>query len=77
LGAAVTGLIAAGRGSLTGSEVRAVNKLLLTLLVIPLVIVIAVEDPQGVAHLIELLIMGGAKLLGAVANLVVSLLGQH
>ena len=51
------------------------NKLLLTLLVIPLLIVLAVRDPQGMAHLVEAIFTIGAKLLDGVATLLSSLLG--
>lgn len=52
-------------------------KVLVVLLVIPLLIVMAVRDPQGMAHLVELVFSVGAKLLNAVATFLDSLLGGH
>ncbi len=57
--------------------VNAVNKLVLTLLVIPLLVVLAVRDPQGVGHLVEIVFVGGAKLLNLVATVVGNMLGGH
>jgi len=50
-------------------------KLLLILLVIPLLIVMATRDPQGVAHLVEMIFTLGAKLLNGTASFLISLLG--
>ncbi len=44
------------------------KKLVLTLLVIPLIIVMAVQDPQGTGHLVQVVITEGAKLLDLVAR---------
>lgn len=52
-------------------------KLLLVLLVIPLLIVMATRDPQGIAHLVEMIFTVGAKLLNATATFLDSLLGGH
>ncbi len=57
--------------------VNAVNKLVLTLLVIPLLIVVAVRNPQGVGHLVEIIFVGGAKLLNMVATITGNMLGGH
>ncbi len=54
---------------------RALVKLLLIALVIPLLIVMATRDPKGVAHLVEMILTLGAKLLSATANFLDSLLG--
>jgi hypothetical protein len=54
-----------------------VNKVILTFLVIPLVIVMAARDPQGMGHLAQRIITLGAKLLNAVAVLLNALLGSH
>lgn len=53
------------------------NKVILTFLVIPLVIVMAVRDPQGMGHLAQLIITLGARLLNAVADILNTLLGSH
>jgi len=52
-------------------------KLLFTLLVIPLLIVMATRDPQGVAHLVEVIFTVGAKLLNGTATFLVNLLGAQ
>ena len=52
-------------------------KVLLVLLVIPLLIVMATRDPQGIAHLVEMIFMVGAKLLSATATFLDALLGGH
>jgi len=52
-------------------------KLLLALLVIPLLIVMATRDPQGIAHLVEMILTLGAKLLNATATFLDALLGGH
>ena len=49
-------------------------KLLLVLLVIPLLIVMATRDPQGIAHLVDMIFTVGAKLLNATATFLDSLL---
>lgn len=54
-----------------------VTRLIITLLIIPLIIVMAVRSPQAVGHLIELIIIVGARLLNAVAAFATSLLGAH
>lgn len=56
---------------------RALGKLLVVLLIIPLLIVMATRDPQGVAHLVEMIFTLGAKLLNATATFLDSLLGGH
>lgn len=53
------------------------GKLLVVLLVVPLLIVMATRDPQGMAHLLELVFSAGARLLNAVAAVIDSLLGGH
>ncbi|HUY44749.1 MAG TPA: hypothetical protein VMV92_03345 [Streptosporangiaceae bacterium] len=53
------------------------KRLILIMLVIPLIIVMAARDPQGVGHLVELLITAGAKLLNAVATAISDLLNYH
>ena len=57
--------------------VSALVKVLLVLLVIPLLIVMATRDPQGVAHLVEMIFTVGAKLLSATATFLDALLGGH
>jgi hypothetical protein len=57
-----------------GGEMK---KVILILLVIPLIIVLAAKDPQGMGHLVQLIITVGAKLLNAVATLISDLLGSH
>jgi len=57
--------------------VRALAKLLVVLLVVPLLIVLATRDPQGMAHLVELIFTVGAKLLNATASFLSTLLGGH
>ena len=52
-------------------------KAILTLLVVPLIVVMAARDPQGTGHLVALLITAGAKLLTAVADFLNALLGSH
>lgn len=51
------------------------NKLVLTLLVIPLLIVMAARDPQGMGHLVQMIFTIGAKLLDGVATILNNLLG--
>lgn len=53
------------------------RKLILTLLVVPLVIVIATKSPQATGHLVELIITAGAKVLDGVATFLGDLLGGH
>jgi hypothetical protein len=57
--------------------VSPLRKLILTLLVIPLVIVMTVRDPQGTGGLVELIVTVGAKLLNAAAAILSGLLGSH
>jgi hypothetical protein len=57
--------------------VIALSRLLVILLVVPLVIVMVARDPQGMAHLVELVFRVGAKLLNATAALLDRLLGGH
>jgi hypothetical protein len=54
-----------------------VKKIVLMLLVIPLLIVMAVKDPQGAGHLVQFVITLGARLLNAVASFLNSLLGSQ
>jgi hypothetical protein len=54
-----------------------VMRLLLTLLVIPLLIVLAVKSPRAVGHLVELVIVIGARILDGVATLLGNILGSH
>jgi hypothetical protein len=60
----------------TPELVSTVNKLILIFLVIPLLIVMAAKDPQGMGHLVQLIITIGAKLLNAVAALLNNLLSS-
>lgn len=53
------------------------NKLVLTLLVIPLIIILIAKDPVGAGHLVQWIITMGARLLNAVAALIGALLGSH
>jgi hypothetical protein len=57
--------------------VSAVHKLVLVLLVIPLVIVLAARDPQGMGHLVAIIFTIGAKLLDGVAAILNTLVGSH
>jgi hypothetical protein len=57
--------------------VSAVHKLVLILLVVPLVIVLAVRDPQGMGHLVAIIFTIGAKLLDGVATILNALTGSH
>jgi hypothetical protein len=73
-----TGLLPEGQQPGAGRKpVRTLVKVLVVLLVIPLLIVMAVRDPQGMAHLVELVFSVGAKLLNATAAFLGSLLGGH
>ena len=54
-----------------------VKKIVLTLLVIPLIIVMATKDPQAVGRLVVVIITVGAKLLSFVATLLNVLLGGN
>ena len=56
---------------------RALGKLLVIFLVIPLLIVMATRDPQGTAHVVEMIFTLGAKLLNATATFLDSLLGAR
>lgn len=53
------------------------KSLIVTLLVIPLIIVMAVRDPQGTGHLVALVITLGARLLNGVATFLNAILGGH
>ena len=53
------------------------HKLVLILLVVPLVIVLAVRDPQGMGHLVAIIFTIGAKLLDGVATILNALTGSH
>ena len=53
------------------------QKVILTVLVIPLIIVMAAKDPVGMGRLAEFTITAGAKLLNAVAIILSGLLGGH
>lgn len=53
------------------------HKLTLILLIIPLLIVMVAQNPQGMAHLVDMIIILGARLLNAVAVVLSSLLGGH
>lgn len=61
----------------TPELVSAMSRLVLTLLVIPLLIVMVARDPQGMGHLVEILFVGGAKLLSLVATFLNNMLGGH
>lgn len=56
---------------------RALGKLLLILLVIPLVIVLAMRHPQGAAHLVEVIFTVGARMLDATVTFLDRLLSGH
>ena len=53
------------------------GKLLVIFLVIPLLIVMATRDPQGTAHLVDMIFTLGARLLNATATFLDGLLGGH
>ena len=55
---------------------RALSKLLI-LLLIPLLLVMFVRDPQVVVHLVELVFTVGGKMLIATADFLNSVLGGH
>lgn len=57
--------------------VSLMRHLVLTLLVIPLIIVLAVKSPEATGHLVALIITTGAKLLDAVASFINNLFGGH
>lgn len=59
------------------NPVRAMARLLVLFLIIPLVIVVATRNPQAVGHLVEAVFILGARLLNAVATLLGLLLGGH
>jgi len=46
-------------------------------LVVPLLIVVATRNPQGVAHLVEVVFSVGAMLLNGAATVLSTLLGGH
>ena len=60
----------------TPELVSTVSKFVLTLLVRPLLVVMAVKDPQGMGHLVQLIITAGANLLNAVAAFLNNLLSS-
>lgn len=53
------------------------SRLVVILLLIPLLLVMFVRDPQAVVHLVELVFTVGAKILIATADFLNSLLGSH
>ncbi len=53
------------------------NKVILTLLVIPLIIVLATKSPEATGHLVAMVVTAGAKLLNGVASMLNALLGGH
>jgi hypothetical protein len=55
--------------------VRALSRLLLVLVIIPLLLAMLVRDPQAVVHLVQLVFTVGGKMLIATADLLNSLLG--
>ena len=55
--------------------VRALSRLLLVLLIIPLLLAMLVRDPQAVVHMVQLVFMVGGKMLIATADLLNSLFG--
>lgn len=57
-----------------GRGAAPMKRLILVLLVIPLIFVLAAKDPQGAGHLVQLVIMVGAKLLNAAATIIHDLL---
>ena len=56
---------------------RALSRLLLIALLIPLLIAMFVRDPQVVVHLVVLVFTVGGKMLSATAALLDSVLGGH
>ncbi len=56
--------------------VRALSRLLLVLLIIPLLLAMFVRDPQALIHLVQLVFTVGAKMLIATADLLNGLLGS-
>jgi len=55
--------------------VRALSRLLLLFLIIPLLLAMLVRDPQAVVHMVQLVFMVGGKMLIATADLLNSLFG--
>ena len=55
--------------------VRALSRLLLVFLIIPLLLAMLVRDPQAVVHMVQLVFMVGGKMLIATADLLNSLFG--
>jgi hypothetical protein len=53
------------------------RKVILTLLVIPLIIVLATKSPEATGHLVAAVITVGAKLLNGVASIINAVLGGH
>lgn len=56
---------------------RALSRLLVILLLIPLLLAMLVRDPQAVVHLVELVFTVGAKMLIATADFLNGVLGGH
>lgn len=54
-----------------------VRNLVLTMLVIPLIIVMAAKDPQAMGRIVDFVITAGAWLLNAVAEILNALVGGH
>ena len=54
---------------------RALSRLLLILLIIPLLLAMFVRDPQAVIHLVQLVFTVGGKMLIATADLLNGVLG--
>ncbi len=53
------------------------KKVILTLLVIPLIIVLATKSPEAAGHLVATIITLGAKLLNGVASAINAVFGGH
>ena len=53
------------------------GRLLVILLLIPLLLVMFMRDPQPLVHLVELVFTVGAKMLVATADFLNSVLGGH
>ncbi len=53
------------------------KNVILTLLVIPLIIVLATKSPEATGHLVAVVITAGAKLLDGVASVLNAALGGH
>lgn len=56
---------------------RALGRLLLILLVIPLLLAMFVRDPHAVINLVQMVFTVGGKMLIATADLLNSLFGGH